>query len=376
MTRKLGIEFVREFVESKGGHLLSNKYQNVSTPLDIKCPNSHVWTSSYDSLRKNSWCPYCSKKAKLSIHVARSVANERGGRLLSSKYKNNKVPLEWECQFGHRWKACLSDVKNGKTWCPECSSGLYERICRKYFECMFLKKFPKLRPFWLVNDAGNRMELDGYCEPLGIAFEHNGLQHYQETYINAPLVNRKKMDAKKRELCAQRGILLIEIPQLVTCTPIDNLPQLIVEKCGDMIPNPSGRPDLSEIYSSELNQCHDIAKQNNGKCLSNTYIGCHSKLQWECFKGHRWRDTPANVKHGRLWCPTCRIYNRQTQKLAEMRKLAASRGGKCLSLEYTRADVNMKWMCKNGHEWFARPANVKRGNWCQNCHIERLARQK
>ncbi|MCP4898302.1 MAG: hypothetical protein GY906_15115, partial [bacterium] len=39
-----------------------------------------------------------------------------------------------------------------------------------------------------------------------------------------------------------------------------------------------------------------------GKCLSDTYINTHTKLLWECKQGHQWEAKPSNIKSGR-WCP-------------------------------------------------------------------------
>lgn len=55
-----------------------------------------------------------------------------------------------------------------------------------------------------------------------------------------------------------------------------------------------------------------------------------------------------------------------------MIELAKSKGGKCLSDKYIRSDEKLMWMCANGHVWKSVPANVKRGNWCQKCHLENL----
>lgn len=376
MTRKLTVEQIRDIVEQRGGVLRSTEYNNVSTPLTIECNNGHVWVSSYDSLRKNCWCPHCSGKSPLTIGVAKDVAKKRGGKVISSTYTNNKAPIEWECNFGHRWKASLSDVKNGGKWCPECSSGLYERICRKYFECLFQNNFPKVRPKWLVNTSGNRMELDGYCRTIGVAFEHNGLQHYKPTYMGdtRQLIKRKQLDKEKRAICEKMGVFLIEIPQLVTQTPISSLHSFIIEQCylkNIRVPNIDGTPDLSEIYTSKLTQYHELAKSYGGECLSNVYLGSTHKLLWKCSNGHVWKDTPSNIKHRKKWCLKCNSIKERNNKLIELQKIAYARGGKCLSTSFIRSDVKMRWSCAKGHEWDALPSNVKRGNWCQRCHLER-----
>lgn len=72
-----------------------------------------------------------------------------------------------------------------------------------------------IKPEWLIDSAGCRLELDIYMEEVGIAVEVQGVQHY--TYI--PFFHGKKSgfdlslsrDRVKREICAQRGIHLLEI---------------------------------------------------------------------------------------------------------------------------------------------------------------------
>lgn len=41
-----------------------------------------------------------------------------------------------------------------------------------------------------------------------------------------------------------------------------------------------------------------VAKDRGGKCLSKVYTDAHSKLEWECKHGHRWKATPNNIKNG------------------------------------------------------------------------------
>ncbi|WP_163537574.1 hypothetical protein [Gracilibacillus sp. YIM 98692] len=49
----------------------------------------------------------------------------------------------------------------------------------------------------------------------------------------------------------------------------------------------------------------------------------------------------------------------------DMRLLALSKGGKCISTKYVNGNTELE--CIKGHRWFAKPSKVKRGNWCEKC---------
>lgn len=57
-----------------------------------------------------------------TIEDMQQAAAFRGGKCLSeSMVKGDwRTPLEWECQFGHRFKASPALVLLGGHWCPEC----------------------------------------------------------------------------------------------------------------------------------------------------------------------------------------------------------------------------------------------------------------
>ena len=62
--------------------------------------------------------------------------------------------------------------------------------------------------------------------------------------------------------------------------------------------------------------------------------------------------------------------------LQQMREIAASRGGKCLSIDYINTQTKLKWQCTESHIWEAMPNNVKRKRWCRLCGIEKRAAKK
>jgi len=93
----------------------------------------------------------------------------------------------------------------------------YETKCRRIFENIFKTDFPKVRPSFMINDkTGKRLELDGYNEKLKLAFEYQGQQHYNfSPYFHKSQEDFAKQtyrDKRKKELCKQHDITLIEIP--------------------------------------------------------------------------------------------------------------------------------------------------------------------
>jgi hypothetical protein len=114
-----------------------------------------------------------------------------------------------------------------------------------------------------------------------------------------------------------------------------------------------------------IEEMKEIAKSYGGKCLSDTYISNKHSLLWECSKGHQWLSPPSRVYLQKNWCNECRKLD-----FDELKEIAKSRGGKCMSEDYLDANTKLLWKCKEGHMWFARPTNVKRGTWCKKCYQE------
>lgn len=55
----------------------------------------------------------------------KTLAQERGGRLISAAYVDAATPLQWECAFGHRWNALAEAVSRHR--CVECAhTGVYD----------------------------------------------------------------------------------------------------------------------------------------------------------------------------------------------------------------------------------------------------------
>ena len=77
--------------------------------------------------------------------------------------------------------------------------------------------FCKKRPAWLKSGTGKRLELDGYCESVQIAFEYQDEYHFKELHPfnkKAPGGYEKRVadDASKVTKCAEHGVRLVVVP--------------------------------------------------------------------------------------------------------------------------------------------------------------------
>lgn len=117
-----------------------------------------------------------------------------------------------------------------------------------------------------------------------------------------------------------------------------------------------------------IQEMRRLAIMRCGRCMSPCYTGSRTKLLWGCRSGHQWYAVPGNIKRGN-WCPTCA--RNQRLKLSDYRALAAAHGGRCLSTQYRNNDTNLKLRCAKGHEWFATGTSIRRGSWCARCAHDR-----
>lgn len=122
-----------------------------------------------------------------------------------------------------------------------------------------------------------------------------------------------------------------------------------------------------------IQDAHTIAKERGGKCLSSTYIDNHSKLTWECSCGNHWEAALSSIKTG-AWCPVCANNRRRKIRLVhtieEMRSVAKTRGGACLSEVYPPTNQKLRWRCSKLHEWEATSYKILKGQWCPICARE------
>jgi len=120
-------------------------------------------------------------------------------------------------------------------------------------------------------------------------------------------------DRIKRERCSERGITLIQIPEIPRLLKLPDVSSFIIDQCvkeSVSVPEKAHvlQVDLREAYSANsqqeaLAECRALAAKKGGKCKSEFYINLFTNLEWECSKGHSWFASPRSIKHKNSWCP-------------------------------------------------------------------------
>jgi hypothetical protein len=177
------------------------------------------------------------------------LLKEKNMKLISKNLKIEKKLEEIEvcCPNRHEFKTNYSFIK--KRNCPLCFPYYNEEICRNIFEKMFEESFYRQKPKWLEG-----LELDGYNKDLNLAFEYQGIQHYQFIkYLQEneeEFQKRLKNDKRKLELCNKNNVNLVIIPYNT-----ENLKEFIEHKCLSF-----GYKDINTDFEISIESVDDIKK--------------------------------------------------------------------------------------------------------------------
>eukprot|EP00871_Galdieria_phlegrea_P005565 jgi/Galph1/6009/GphlegSOOS_G4721.1 len=101
-----------------------------------------------------------------------------------------------------------------------------------------------------------------------------------------------------------------------------------------------------------------LAARRGGACLSTSYHNIREKYLWRCNSGHEWFATGDNVRRG-SWCPVC-ARRTLALDLSELQLLAKERSGRCLSTDYENIHQKLTWECAQGHIFSMSANNIRR----------------
>ena len=120
------LETYIDIAEKHGGKCLSTQYISSSTKLLFECAEKHQWYTTPSLVKQGAWCGICARKYQKvrkrqdSIETYQKVAEQHGGKCLSTEYITCFTKLLFQCAENHQWSTSSVSIKKG-TWCPICN---------------------------------------------------------------------------------------------------------------------------------------------------------------------------------------------------------------------------------------------------------------
>lgn len=250
------------------------------------------------------WCPTC-RKADGSWQKALALASAAGGVCLAQGEAPTHASVQWRCAQGHVFGDNAYTVAQGH-WCSRC--------------------------------AGTKLSIE--------------LMQKMAEDRRGRCVSRKFVDAKtKLRWECEHGHRFWAQP-------------LAVRHRDAWCPECKPKPKIADAWGVALERARELG----GVCLA--AARSNLAVDWRCAKGHEWRATPRKIAAGQ-WCSNC---SARRLTIEHMQVMAAERDGRCISKKYEGCHTKLQWECEKGHRWWARPTILRQtGCWCPHCAWDRNA---
>lgn len=388
-----------------------------SNKTRLQCEKGHIWNSKVSNIlspnrlkRLSKGCPQCAKNIYIKQSKDIALSKVLDGHLIldsflkEGKNKNNRY-YKIQCPNNHIYEKRNAEMTSG---CPECSKKTFvgqERV-RLIFEHHFNKKFPSSRPNWLINPlTGKRLELDGYCEELKIAFEYQGRQHFSnDTEFGGDFENQKQRDIYKKELCLKHGVNLVIINQPRFYDP-EKFFNSVKDNCsyqGVLLTATSNDINFNHINDEnslvkKYNDFSDFVKEKGYTLISTSLSTMEDLLNFSCKEGHifklkastfktminteKYRDEPCLECHNKVsFSPKKNvIHSSQEDGLLKAQEAAKHLHFTLLSTEYNNINEPLQWKCSHGHIFHKSYRQILRnqtGEYCDSCKEQKLSHPK
>ena len=342
--QKLTLEQVKHRIEIEYSHLnlklIATEYVKSKDPLQVECLICHHQFGYYiGNLLQNQGCKKCTSiivglNMRKNFEEAKLEIEKYNFKLIDIQYEkhNKRAFYKIQCSQLHICIKSMSDIKRGDR-CPECISYYKsERICKKYMEYLFDVPFNKIRFDWLINNEGNRMELDGYNDSLKLGFEYDGMQHFEfvKRFHKTEEFFRKRQqdDLIKNNLCKQHNIMLIRVPYTVKFDKmLDYIKQLCIINHIQFEDKPNISTEDLDVFNTMVEEKNSLVDDRLKQSIwirKTNIISSQENVDVECVRCHHIQK----ILHGNLMktrkLPDCN-YCFKEQKTEELQNIVIYR---------------------------------------------------
>ncbi len=353
------------------GKCLSKQYLGQNTKHIWKCSNVNhpPFDATAKSIMNGSWCQLCYNDrrseavSQYTTENCHQLAASRKGEFLSKVYHGGK--LIWKCEFGHRFEKSRAKIANLNQWCPWCQKFVGQEFTRFVFESIFGKRFSSAT-LKSLGIADSKIELDGFCEELRLAFEYNGVYHTEDVNHSLYSPETLKNDIIKQEACVNNNITLIVIPEFPS-PKIDRWVYIenLLKKNNISIPDYLRPQCLPDTFRAKYHfEIKTLVENRKGKLLTPVVMSATDPVIILCDKGHRVETlTPHKLKQGQ-WCR----HNMQNRTLTERdyRLRAANVRSEYIDSRMDGTNKILRHRCEEGHIYERRLSAIRDGKGCNH----------
>ncbi len=183
---------------SQDGYTLLSGYIGSLSNSKLMCSKGHVFEMRPNNFKMGHRCPRCAGlcKKQAEEHLMEMLSKEN--YITTSTYINTYTKIKLKCPNDHIWSVSPNEFKSGNR-CPHCSGSTGQRLLQQKLEDYDLGEV-------VYNDRTtlNGLELDIYYPEIKLAIE------YQGNYWHS-LPDHIERDLRKKQLCGEMGILLVEV---------------------------------------------------------------------------------------------------------------------------------------------------------------------
>ncbi len=291
--------------------------------LNWKCHKGHKWMAYVHSRAiRGAECPFCSGRNAIPgetdlLTQYPDIAQEADGWDPKIMHVGSTSRVSWKCSKGHTWKTATSHRTRHKTGCPVCGNDIA------------LKGF---------NDIGTThpevaKEAYGWDTSTVVAGSHKKRQwKCDKDHIYESLVYQKTMYNGGCPYCSGQKTL-------------------------------KGFNDIKTLHP-------EISAEADGWDTSKYVESSHRIFGWKCQFGHKWNARIFSRTVNKLGCPVCAGkqiligFNDLNTTHPLISEEADGWDPKTVSKGHS---TKVKWKCKEGHKWSARPATRTAGFGCPTC---------
>lgn len=272
------------------------------------------------------WCIANDKKYLIDEYI--------GDDPIDKVSAHSGIKVKWKCRkCNHEWMAapCHRTIGRG---CPACNK-IGTSFIEQFIYYSVKQIYPKTKNRVMINENGNKFELDIVIPEIKTAIEYSG-----EYWHSKP--NRISKDTIKRDECKKNNIRLITIIETKNTAAdivnnqedtyyiirgydsddFGNIQQILTEIFGDIAKNidikkakklaleySGSIPDVEKSLDFKYNNVGKeiLPEYNDGLTAAKLYSHSHTRVNWKCSEcGHIWNTRVADRVNYKTRCPKCK----------------------------------------------------------------------